>query len=81
MAGTASPLLKWFKVMHGVGLVLIAAGGSLLLMTQMVQSLNGVLVISSLLGIGGVLVSPFPVALFFQWANAVTSGQSSSSAE
>lgn len=81
MAGKGSPLMAWFKILHGVGLLMIIAGIGLLVMTQIEQTLNGMLVVSSLLGIGGVLISPFPVALFFQWASNATHEQSSSSAD
>ncbi|UXI03998.1 hypothetical protein [Photobacterium sp. TY1-4] len=75
MAGKQSPILKWFKVFHGIGLIMIAVGVGLYALTPMALSLNGMLVISCLIGIGGVLVSPFPVALFFQWANASAAGK------
>ncbi|UTV30133.1 hypothetical protein [Photobacterium atrarenae] len=81
MAEKGSPLMKWFKMLHGVGLLMIVAGTGLLVMTQIEQTLNGMLVVSSLLGIGGVMISPFPVALFFRWASNATHDQPSSLAD
>ncbi|OLQ80520.1 hypothetical protein BIT28_15710 [Photobacterium proteolyticum] len=64
----AYPLIRLFKVLHVVGLLMVIAGIALLMATEVGQTVNGMLAISSLIGIGGVLISPFPVALFLQWA-------------
>ena len=62
------PLIRLFKVLHVVGLLMVVAGIALLMATEVDQTVNGMLAISSLIGTGGVLISPFPVALFLQWA-------------
>lgn len=56
------------KLLHWLGLVMVLAGLGLLSLTEVSGELAGMLVIAGLLGLGGVLMSPFPVVLFIQWA-------------
>lgn len=39
-------------------------------MSDLQQQVSGMVIIASLAGIGMVMMSPFPVALFLQWARA-----------
>lgn len=48
---------------------MVALGIAILFATDLDQAVSGMVVISSLLGLGGVMMSPFPVALFIQWAS------------
>ncbi|MCW8329898.1 hypothetical protein MD588_13895 [Photobacterium sp. SDRW27] len=65
MSLSLNSLLKVFKLLHIVGLM----GLAILFATDLGQTVNGMVVISSLLGLGGVMISPFPVAIFIQWAS------------
>ncbi len=69
MAQAQHPIIKVFKILHIIGLVLFLAGTISLFMTDIGQNITGMVVISSLIGLGLVLISPFPIALVFQWAN------------
>lgn len=69
MSQKTLPLLKLFKALHFVGLVMVVIGVFILLMSDIGQTVNGMVAISSLIGIGGVMISPFPVAVFIQWAS------------
>lgn len=62
-------IISVFKILHIIGLTLFIAGVISLFMTDIAQNVTGMVVISSLIGLGLVLVSPFPIALFFQWAS------------
>lgn len=48
---------------------MVVIGIGTLLVTDIGQTVNGMVGISSLIGLGGVMISPFPVALFIQWAS------------
>jgi hypothetical protein len=69
MTQAQSPIIKVFKILHIIGLTLFITGVASLLMTDIEQNVTGMVVISSLIGLGLVLVSPFPIALVFQWAS------------
>jgi drug/metabolite transporter (DMT)-like permease len=62
------PIIRVFKILHIIGLILFITGVISLFMTDIGQNVTGMVAISSLIGLGLVLVSPFPIALVFQWA-------------
>ncbi|ABZ75404.1 conserved hypothetical protein [Shewanella halifaxensis HAW-EB4] len=47
--------------------MLLCAVGVLFL-SNMSQQVEGMVLIASLAGLGMVMMSPFPIALFFEWA-------------
>ena len=61
-------MIKIFLYLHILGLGLIAAGLYLLLLTDASAQISGMVALSSALGLGGVLVSPYPVIKMIQWA-------------
>jgi drug/metabolite transporter (DMT)-like permease len=61
-------MLQKLKWLHWLGLVMVLAGIALLGLTGAGSQLKGMVAIASLLGLGGVLMSPFPVLVFIQWA-------------
>ena len=63
------PIIRVFKILHIIGLMLFITGVISLFMTDIGQNVTGMVAISSLIGLGLVLISPFPVALVFQWAS------------
>ncbi|GGI99035.1 hypothetical protein GCM10007978_41050 [Shewanella hanedai] len=60
--------MKALKVMHWMGLVLLITGVATYLFTDMSQVVSGMVTVSTLIGLGAVMMSPFPVVLFIQWA-------------
>ncbi|WP_192021500.1 hypothetical protein [Shewanella sp. WPAGA9] len=59
---------KIFKVMHLVGLFMVGCGAYFYLLTDMANEINGMLLVASLIGIGLLIMAPYPVALVFDWA-------------
>ena len=62
-------MIRIFLYLHLAGLGLIACGLYLLLLTDTSSQVSGMVMLSTALGLGGVLVSPYPVIKFIQWAN------------
>ena len=60
--------MKALKVMHWMGLVLLITGVATYLFTDMSQVVSGMVTVSTLIGLGAVMMSPFPVVFFIQWA-------------
>lgn len=61
-------MLKVFFYLHLAGLALIGVGLYLLLFTGLTQQVSGMVAVSSALGLGGVLTSPYPVVKFITWS-------------
>lgn len=61
-------MLKVFFYLHLAGLALIGVGLYLLLLTEQTQQISGMVAVSSALGLGGVLISPYPVVKFITWS-------------
>lgn len=61
-------MLKAFFYLHLAGLGLIALGLYLLLLTDSASQVSGMVMLSSALGIGGVMISPYPVVKFIEWS-------------
>jgi hypothetical protein len=60
-------MLKIFFYLHLVGLALIGVGLYLLLLGGGGQEVNGMLLIATTLGLGGLMISPYPVVKAIQW--------------
>ena len=60
-------MLKIFFYLHLCGLVLIGLGLYLFLYGGGGQELNGMLLIATTLGLGGLMISPYPVVKAIQW--------------
>lgn len=69
-------MLRLFFYLHLAGLALIGVGLYLLLMTDTTQTVGGMVAASSALGIGGVMISPYPVVKFIQWSQKQSSSES-----
>lgn len=63
-------VMKFLKILHWVGLAMVIGGSWLYLGTELTQQVSGMLVAASLIGLGLVLMSPFPVLLMIEWARA-----------
>ncbi len=61
-------MLKILKMLHLIGLIMLAVGVYLYLNTTLGQQVSGMLVIALLIGIGTLIMSPLPVALVIEWA-------------
>jgi uncharacterized membrane protein len=68
-------LLTLFKALHFIGLAMFFLGLWGYFFTQMSLELSGMLVLSSLIGVGLMLMSPYPIVLFLQWAQQQTANQ------
>jgi hypothetical protein len=68
-------LLSLFKALHFIGLFLFLLGLWGYFLTQMSLELSGMLLLSSLIGVGLMLMSPYPIVLFLQWAQQQTANQ------
>lgn len=51
--------MKALKVMHWLGLLLFFSGVALYLFTEMSQVVSGMVTVSTLIGLGAVMMSPF----------------------
>ncbi|ABV35475.1 conserved hypothetical protein [Shewanella sediminis HAW-EB3] len=60
--------MKTLKVMHWVGLFMFIIGVLAYLFTDMALVISGMVLVSSLIGLGLVMMSPFPIVIFIQWA-------------
>ncbi|WP_394205263.1 hypothetical protein [Shewanella waksmanii] len=56
---------------------MVLAGTVSYLYSDLAQDVTGMVTIASLIGIGLVAMSPFPVVLFIQWAKAQPTNKSS----
>ncbi|WP_299796127.1 hypothetical protein [uncultured Shewanella sp.] len=62
--------MKILKMMHWLGLIMFTAGVFAYQFTEVTQTINGMVMVSSLIGLGAVSMSPFPIVIFIQWARA-----------
>ncbi|WOT05714.1 hypothetical protein [Shewanella youngdeokensis] len=56
------------KRMHWLGFSLLLSSTGLYSFTEIALEVTGMVLIACLAGLGMVLMSPFPIALFLQWA-------------
>lgn len=66
-ANTMESMLKIFFYLHIVGLILIGVGLYLLLYGGAGQEINGMFLIAATLGLGGLMISPYPVVKAIHW--------------
>ncbi|WP_208764165.1 hypothetical protein [Shewanella aestuarii] len=62
-------MIKWLKVLHYIGSLMMLFGGYLLLFTQTSQQIDGMMVVASLIGLGLLMMAPYPVALVIEWSH------------
>ncbi|MDP2559678.1 hypothetical protein [Psychrobium sp. 1_MG-2023] len=60
-------MIKFFLYLHLAGLCLIGVGLYMLLMTDASAQVSGMVALSSALGLGGVMISPYPVIKAIEW--------------
>lgn len=60
--------MKILKVMHWLGLFMFITGFLAYLFTDITLVISGMVLVSSLIGLGLVMMSPFPIVIFVQWA-------------
>lgn len=61
-------VISYLKLAHWLGLTAVLLGTGTHYFTNFGSEVSGMTVIASLIGIGLVMMSPFPIALFIQWA-------------
>lgn len=74
MLNNMKNIINMLKYLHWFGVLLLICGISVYLFTAMSLEVSGMLLIASLIGIGLVMMSPYPVALFIQWAKKQDEG-------
>lgn len=68
MADPIKIIMNLLKFLHWLGVLMLVCGLGIYLLTQWSLDISGMLLIATLIGLGLVLMSPFPVVLFVQWA-------------
>ncbi|PWF63709.1 hypothetical protein CBX96_09575 [Shewanella sp. BC20] len=68
MTDTIKITMNLLKFLHWLGVLMLVCGLGIYMLTQWSLEISGMLLISSLIGLGLVLMSPYPVVLFIQWA-------------
>ncbi|GIU16655.1 hypothetical protein [Shewanella glacialipiscicola] len=68
MTDSIKNTMNLLKFLHWLGVLMLVCGLGLYMLTQWSLDISGMLVIASLIGLGLVLMSPYPVVLFIQWA-------------
>ncbi|PIW61343.1 hypothetical protein [Shewanella sp. CG12_big_fil_rev_8_21_14_0_65_47_15] len=68
MADPIKSIMNLLKFLHWLGVLMLVCGLGIYLLTQWSLYISGMLLISTLIGLGLVLMSPYPVVLFIQWA-------------
>lgn len=61
-------MLTWLKGLHFVGLFAVIIGTGLLFFTEISQQVSGMMLIAAFIGVGLLIMAPFPVALVIEWA-------------
>lgn len=67
MADSIKSIMNLLKFFHWLGVSMLVCGLAVYLLTQWGQQVTGMLLISTLIGLGLALMSPYPVVLFIQW--------------
>ena len=65
-----------FFYLHLIGLALISAGLYSLLLTTFTSDVKGMIITSCALGLGAVLISPYPVVKFINWSQSQSDNSS-----
>ena len=63
-------MMTGLKLAHWLALAMVMVGLGIYGLTSWTEQMQGILLVSSLLGLGLVMMSPFPIVLFIQWAKA-----------
>ncbi|MEL4418721.1 hypothetical protein [Shewanella algae] len=63
-------MIGLLKLLHWIGVLMLFGGIGLYMLTDMALEVSGMLIIASLIGLGVVFMSPYPVVIFIQWAKA-----------
>ncbi|MCE9780740.1 MULTISPECIES: hypothetical protein [Shewanella] len=63
-------MIGLLKLLHWIGVLMLLGGIGLYMLTDMALEVSGMLIIASLIGLGLVFMSPYPVVIFIQWAKA-----------
>lgn len=58
-------MMTGLKLAHWLGLAMVLAGLGIYGLTSWTEQIQGILLVSSLIGLGLVMMSPFPIVLFF----------------
>ena len=67
MKANNSRLLQVFSILHWLGLMMFAYG-LYLLMSQNSEDVQSIVLVSTLIALGLLIMAPYPIVLFFRWA-------------
>jgi len=68
-------MMTGLKIAHWVGVLMLMIGLAIYAFTSLTQEINGMLIVATLIGLGLVMMSPFPIVMFFQWARSQEESQ------
>ena len=68
MAVEKNNTMLLLKILHWLGLLMLVTGIGLYTVTDIALDVSGMLLVATSIGLGAVMMSPFPVLLFIQWA-------------
>ena len=63
-------IIDTLKMIHLLGLAMLLTAIGIYFLSDWSQQVAGMVLVASLAGLGMVLMSPFPIALFLEWARA-----------
>ncbi|QYK00822.1 hypothetical protein [Shewanella psychrotolerans] len=63
-------MMTGLKITHWVGVFMLLVGVAIYFFTSLTQEINGMLLVATLIGLGLVMMSPFPIVMFIQWARS-----------
>ncbi|WP_153916275.1 hypothetical protein [Shewanella sp. TC10] len=72
---------KVFKVMHMLGLLFVGIGACLYLLTDVSNEISGMMLVASLIGVGLLIMAPYPVALVIESAQKQQTNENTKSDE
>nr|WP_164551300.1 hypothetical protein [Shewanella khirikhana] len=68
MVESMKSVMKFLKILHWIGLIMVVTGAWLYLGTELTSQLAGMIWAAVLIGLGLVFMSPYPVVLAIEWA-------------
>ena len=70
MAAEKNNTMLLLKILHWLGLLMLVTDIGLYAVTDIALDVSGMLLTATCIGLGAVMMSPFPVVLFIQWARS-----------
>ncbi|MGS0680225.1 hypothetical protein ACVBIL_03580 [Shewanella sp. 125m-7] len=61
-------VIKILKILHWIGFSMLLCALGIYFLSDISQQVSGMVIVATLAGLGMVMMSPFPIALFLEWA-------------